>query len=119
MRRFTSLTTAFSKKVENHAAAVALYFMEARVADRAWSDEEIVGLPSKQRENRMSLAPRSVAIPAILLTLIGFIAGGIVGFRDYVPGRVSPMWPMWLIWLSMLGISIPFVTRWRRRRRAN
>lgn len=27
MRRFTRLTNAFSKKVENHAAAVALYFM--------------------------------------------------------------------------------------------
>jgi hypothetical protein len=27
MRRFTRLTNAFSKKLENHAAAVALYFM--------------------------------------------------------------------------------------------
>ncbi len=27
MRRFTRLTNAFSKKVENHVAAVALYFM--------------------------------------------------------------------------------------------
>lgn len=27
MRRFTRLTNAFSKKVENHAEAVALYFM--------------------------------------------------------------------------------------------
>ncbi len=27
MRRFTRLTTAFSKKVENHTAAVAFYFM--------------------------------------------------------------------------------------------
>ena len=27
MRRFTRLTNAFSKKVQNHAAAVALYFM--------------------------------------------------------------------------------------------
>lgn len=27
MRRFTRLTDAFSKRVENHAAAVALYFM--------------------------------------------------------------------------------------------
>jgi hypothetical protein len=26
MRRFTRLTNAFSKKVENHAAAIALYF---------------------------------------------------------------------------------------------
>jgi hypothetical protein len=27
MRRFTRLTNAFSKKVEDHAAGVALYFM--------------------------------------------------------------------------------------------
>lgn len=61
MRRFTRLTNAFSKKVENHAAAVALYFMfynfgrvhmtlrvtpamEAGVANHVWSVEEIVGL---------------------------------------------------------------------------
>ena len=61
MRRFTRLTNAFSKEVENHAAAVALYFMyynfgrvhrtlrvtpamEAGVANHVWSVEEIVGL---------------------------------------------------------------------------
>jgi IS1 family transposase len=63
MRRFTRLTNAFSKKIENHAAAVALYFMyynfarvhqtirvtpamEAGVSDHVWSIEEIVGLLS-------------------------------------------------------------------------
>jgi IS1 family transposase len=61
MRRFTRLTNAFGKKVENHAAAVALYFMyynfgrvhqtlrvtpamEAGVSDHVWSIEEIVRL---------------------------------------------------------------------------
>jgi hypothetical protein len=61
MRRFTRLTNAFSKKVENHAAAIALYFMyynfgrvhqtlrvtpamEAGAADHVWSIEEIVAL---------------------------------------------------------------------------
>jgi IS1 family transposase len=61
MRRFTRLTNAFSKKVENHAAAIALYFMyynfgrihqtlrvtpamEAGVANHVWSVEEIVTL---------------------------------------------------------------------------
>ena len=60
MRRFTRLTNAFSKKVENHSAAEALYFMyynfgrvhqalrvtpamEAGVTDHVWSIEEIVG----------------------------------------------------------------------------
>jgi hypothetical protein len=59
MRRFTRLTNAFSKKVENDAAAVALYFMwynfgrvhetlrvtpamESGVTDHVWSVEEIV-----------------------------------------------------------------------------
>ena len=61
MRRFTRLTNAFSKKMENHAAAVALYFMyynfarvhqtlrvtpamEAGLANHVWSIEEIVAL---------------------------------------------------------------------------
>lgn len=61
MRRFTRLSNAFSKKVENHAAAVALYFMyynfcrihqtlrvtpamEAGVADHVWEVEQIVTL---------------------------------------------------------------------------
>ncbi len=61
MRRFTRLTNAFSKKMDNLKAAVALHFMhynsagvhqtlrvtlamEARVADHVWSIEEIVAL---------------------------------------------------------------------------
>jgi IS1 family transposase len=61
MRRFTRLTNGFSKKVENHKASVALYFMfynfgrihttlrvtpavEAGVSDHVWTLEEIAGL---------------------------------------------------------------------------
>jgi IS1 family transposase len=61
MRRFTRLTNAFSKKLENHEAAIALHFMhynfarvhqtlrctpamEAGVSDHVWSIDEIVGL---------------------------------------------------------------------------
>ena len=61
MRRFTRLTNGFSKKVENHAHAVALHFMhynfgrihktlrvtpamEAGVSDHVWSLEEIASL---------------------------------------------------------------------------
>ncbi|MCW5557795.1 MAG: DDE-type integrase/transposase/recombinase [Verrucomicrobiae bacterium] len=61
MRRFTRLTNGFSKKVQNHEAAVALHFMhynfcrvhmslrvtpamEAGVADHVWSIEEMVRL---------------------------------------------------------------------------
>ena len=60
-RRFTRLTNAFSKKVDNHKAAIALHFMhynfarlhktlrvtpamEAGVADHVWSLEEIAQL---------------------------------------------------------------------------
>ncbi len=61
MRRFTRLTNAFSKKVENHGWAVALYFMhynfcrvhqalrvtpamEAGIADHVWSMDELAAL---------------------------------------------------------------------------
>src|SRR6266536_3585793 len=61
MRRFTRLTNGFSKKVENHAYAVALYFMhynfcrihstlrvtpamEAGVTDHVWPVEELLSV---------------------------------------------------------------------------
>lgn len=61
IRRFTRLTNAFSKKVENHVHSIALHYMyynfakihqtlrvtpamEAGVCDHAWSIEEIVAL---------------------------------------------------------------------------
>ncbi len=64
MRRFTRLTNGFSKKVENHAHAVALHFMhynfgrihktlrvspamQAGVTDHLWSLEEIAVLPDQ------------------------------------------------------------------------
>ena len=60
-RRFTRLTNAFSKKLENHEHAIALYFMyynfcrihqtlrvtpamEAGIADHVWSLEEVIAL---------------------------------------------------------------------------
>jgi IS1 family transposase len=66
IRRFTRLTNGFSKKVENHAAAVGLYFMhynfcrvhrtlrvtpamEAGLTDHIWTIEEMlekIGMPS-------------------------------------------------------------------------
>ncbi|MDR3410861.1 MAG: IS1 family transposase [Formivibrio sp.] len=61
IRRFTRLTNAFSKKAENHAASVVLWFayynfcrihqtlrvtpaMEAGISEHVWSLEELVGL---------------------------------------------------------------------------
>ncbi|MHC4402328.1 MAG: IS1 family transposase [Planctomycetota bacterium] len=68
MRRFTRLTNAFSKKVENHAHAIALHFMHynfarihqtlrstpamrAGVTDHLWSIEEIVLLLEAQEKH--------------------------------------------------------------------
>ena len=64
MRRFTRLTNGFSKKIENHMAAIAMHFMHysfarihktlrvtpamaAGVASHVWSIEEIVALTDK------------------------------------------------------------------------
>jgi hypothetical protein len=61
MRRFTRLTNAHSKKLENHEAAIALHYMhynfcrihstlrvtpamEANLSSHVWSIEELVGL---------------------------------------------------------------------------
>jgi len=66
IRRFTRLTNAFSKKVENHAAAVALWFMyynfcrvhstlrvtpamESGLSNHIWSMEEFCGLQPVKR----------------------------------------------------------------------
>jgi hypothetical protein len=61
IRRFTRLTNGFSKKIENHAAAVAIWFMyynfarvhttlrvtpamEASLSDHVWTIEELCSL---------------------------------------------------------------------------
>jgi len=61
IRRFTRLTNAFSKKIENHAAAVAIWFMyynfcrvhstlrvtpamESGISDHVWGIEEMCAL---------------------------------------------------------------------------
>ena len=71
MRRFTRLTNAFSKKVENHCHALALYFlfynfvrmhkslrmspaMVAGVSDRLWSIEDIARLVEQFEERKLA-----------------------------------------------------------------
>lgn len=73
MRRFTSLTNAFSKKLENHCHALALYFvhynfirihktlrvtpaMAAGITDRVWSWEDIIALVD-EAETQKKKAP--------------------------------------------------------------
>jgi IS1 family transposase len=76
MRRFTRLTNAFSKKVDNHAAAIALHFMhynfcrvhktlrvtpamEAGLAHRVWTVEELVSImPEPTAKKRGTYQPR-------------------------------------------------------------
>ena len=83
MRRFTRLTNAFSKKVENHAYAVALHMMSynfvrlhsklrmspamaAGVSDRLWEVSDIVALieaeEAKADRKRGSYRPRAARI---------------------------------------------------------
>jgi IS1 family transposase len=67
MRRFTRLTNAFSKKIENHLAAVALHYMhynfcrvhktlrvtpamEAGITDHVWTIEDLVALLNRQEK---------------------------------------------------------------------
>lgn len=63
MRRFTRLTNGFSKKIQNHEAAVVLHYMYynfgrvhqtlrvtpamAGIADHVWSFKEIVALANE------------------------------------------------------------------------
>jgi hypothetical protein len=71
VRRFTRLTNAFSKKLENHAAAFALYMMfynfarvhqtlritpamAAGVSKHVWTIEEIVGLLEQREAEKAS-----------------------------------------------------------------
>jgi hypothetical protein len=71
IRRFTRPTNAFSKKVENHEHALALYFvfynfvrihktlkmtpaMAAGVTDRLWSMEDIVTLSDNAQDQKLS-----------------------------------------------------------------
>jgi IS1 family transposase len=78
MRRFTRLTNAFSKKVANHRAAIALHFMhynfarihktlrvtpamEAGIADHVWSAQEIAGLLEGDQHARPSASGSATA----------------------------------------------------------
>lgn len=82
MRRFTRLTNAFSKKVENHAYAVALHFMHynyvrthktlrmppamaAGLASRPWEVEDIVALVEAQEEAPKKRGPYKPRQPRI------------------------------------------------------
>lgn len=68
MRRFTRLTNAFSKKLENHMAAISLHFMyynfcrihktlrvtpamETGIDDHVWSIEEVIMMSETVRKN--------------------------------------------------------------------
>ena len=77
MRRFTRLTNAFSKKLENHAASVAIYFcwynfgrvhqtlgttpaMKSGLSSNPWTVEKMVGLLSAVEPKSTRPAKKSV-----------------------------------------------------------
>ena len=81
IRRFTRLTNAFSKKIENHAAAVAIWFMyynfcrvhqtlrvtpamEAGISDHIWSIEELCALLS-ETGSATSLIDKKMVLKAL------------------------------------------------------
>lgn len=78
MRRFTRLTNAFSKKLENHMHAISIYFMhynfarvhqtlrvtpamEAGVSDHVWSLEEIVALVESREASHSEVVAKGWA----------------------------------------------------------
>lgn len=81
MRRFTRLTNGFSKKIENHAHAIALHFMfynfgrihktlrvtpamQARIADHVWSLEEIAALVPEPKATPRGPYRKRLSAPA-------------------------------------------------------
>ena len=76
MRRFTRSTNGFSKKIENHAAAVALYMVwynfgrkhqtlgttpavKTGLTDHIWSVEEIIGLLEETEPSVVDVARKA------------------------------------------------------------
>jgi len=85
MRRFTRLTNAFSKRVENHCHQLALYFvfynfvrmhktlrmtpaMSAGVADRLWSMEDVVALVDAREEAPKKRGPYKPRQPRLVIS---------------------------------------------------
>jgi len=81
IRRFTRLTNAFSKKIENHAAAVAIWFMyynfarvhttlrvtpamEAGITDRVWTISEMCAL-LPERSSSARQAEKNMVLKAL------------------------------------------------------
>lgn len=79
MRRFTRLTNGFSKKIDNHAASIALYMMfynfgrkhqtllgrtpamAAGIANHVWSIEEIINLLAKVEPKSTRPAKKAIS----------------------------------------------------------
>jgi len=78
LRRFTRLTNGFSKKVENHVHALAIYFMhynfvrihqtlrctpamEAGVADKLWSLDDMAALVEASEESASAVTQKGWA----------------------------------------------------------
>ena len=84
MRRFTRLTNAFSKRVENHCHQLAIYFvfynfvrihrtlrmtpaMAAGIETRLWSMEDIVALIDAREEAPKARGPYKPRAPKLAI----------------------------------------------------
>lgn len=87
MRRFTRLTNGYSKKIENHAVMLGIYFMwynfgrkhmtlgttpaaKAGIADHIWSVDEVIGLlqavePKVTRPAKIKISNSQTDVDAI------------------------------------------------------
>ena len=91
MRRFTRLTNAFSKKLENHICALALYFMHynfarphktlanpyprtpamaAGITNHIWTIEEIVSLANQGYNERGAVVAQLVEHLPVKLVVV-------------------------------------------------
>ena len=99
MRRFTRLTNAFSKKIQNHAAMVAIYAvhynfarihktlrltpaMAARLSDHVWSLEEIVLMADSYMPKASKRGPYKKAIAWAVVLSIQSVRAVLWAFDD-------------------------------------
>ncbi len=110
MRRFTRLTNAFSKKLENHIHALALYFMvynfvrihkslrttpalAAGITDKLWSMEDVAFLieANEKPGKRGPYKKRTQSEANMSITIMSINAGGIAKLSNGTTWRLAPM----------------------------
>ncbi len=135
MRRFTRLTNGFSKKLENHIAAVSLYFMyynfvrihqtlritpamAAGITDRVWEISDIVNLLDEQPD-KPNYQDEAHYGPALGINPTGYGTKSTrikeVRIAGIFPLGLFNEWQSRYVWIfiqlkkrAILGIRVPF-----------